>query len=115
MGHVNILWQGDANAAALRAFGHLAVPPRVMNVTGPELLSVREVCTRFGELMRKRVQFIGAESATALLSDARRSMERLGTPRLQAAELIEWVADWVMRGGRTLGKPTHFQSRDGEF
>ena len=30
MGHVNVLWQADANAAALAAFDHLKSPPLVV-------------------------------------------------------------------------------------
>src|SRR5262249_40916210 len=43
MGYFNTIWQGDANAMTLRAFDHVDVPPFVVNVTGPEVLSVRTV------------------------------------------------------------------------
>jgi nucleoside-diphosphate-sugar epimerase len=115
MGHFNVLWQGDANAMALRAFEHVASPPRVINMTGRELLSVRAVCEQLGQLMSRPVRFTGTESDTALLSDAHRGFELLGQPRVNADRLIEWVADWVTRGGANLGKPTHFESRDGRF
>jgi nucleoside-diphosphate-sugar epimerase len=115
MGFLNTIWQGDANAMALRALELAASPPRVVNLTGPELLSVRDVCERLGRLMGRPVRFSGAESPTALLSDARPALDLLGPPRVGADELIEWVARWVSRGGRSLGKPTHFESRDGHF
>jgi nucleoside-diphosphate-sugar epimerase len=115
MGHFNVIWQGDANAMALRAFGRLATPPWVVNVTGPERLSVRAVGEQFGRLLGKPVRFAGTEARTALLSDARAGLGRLDPPRLPAQRLIEWVADWVARGGTSLGKPTHFESRDGRF
>jgi nucleoside-diphosphate-sugar epimerase len=115
MGHFNTIWQGDANAMTLRAFDHAASPAWAVNVTGPELLSVREVCGRLGELMGRAVRFTGAEAATALLSDARRGVDLLGAPRVGAPELVEAVARWVARGGRSLGKPTHFESREGRF
>jgi nucleoside-diphosphate-sugar epimerase len=115
MGYLNTIWQGDANAMTLRAFDHAASPPWVVNVTGPELLSVRTVSEQFGRLMNRPVFFTGTESDTALLSDPRRGLDRLGPPRVGAEKLIEWVADWVMRGGRHLDKPTHFESRDGRF
>lgn len=115
MGHFNVLWQGDANAMALQAFGHVAAPPVVLNVTGAELLSVRAVCQRFGELMKQQVNFVGAESPTALLNNASRAFELFGRPRVSADQLIQWVGDWVLRGGDTLGKPTHFESRTGKF
>jgi nucleoside-diphosphate-sugar epimerase len=115
MGHFNTIWQGDANAWTLQAFGHAAVPPWVVNVTGTELLSVRAVCERFGRIMKKPVSFSGTESDTALLSNAKHAVERFGPPRLDADRLMEAVAHWVMCGGAHLGKPTHFESRSGRF
>ena len=115
MGYFNTIWQGDANAMALRAFNHVASPPFVVNMTGPETLSVRDVCVRFGELFGKDVRFDGEESASALLSNAEVGLARLGRPKVGATELIERVADWIANGGRTLDKPTHFESRDGKF
>jgi nucleoside-diphosphate-sugar epimerase len=115
MGHFNTIWQGDANAMSLRAFDVVASPPQVVNVTGPEVLSIRDVCERFGTLLDQRVRFTGTPAATALLSDASRGIEALGPLRVTTDRLIEWVADWVKQGGRTLGKPTHFQARDGRF
>ena len=115
MGYLNTIWQGDACAMALQALDHVAVPPRVLNVTGAELLSVRDVCERLGRLMKTPVRFTGTESTTALLSDARCAQELMGYPRVSADQLIRWVADWVARGGKSLNKPTHFESRDGKY
>jgi nucleoside-diphosphate-sugar epimerase len=115
MGHFNVIWQGDANAMTLRALAHVSTPPWVVNMTGPETLSVRDVCLRLGEVLGKPVRFSGSEAPEALLSNASIGLKRLGPPRVSAAELAEHVADWIARGGRTLGKPTHFESRDGKF
>jgi hypothetical protein len=115
MGHFNTIWQGDANALTLGAFDHARTPPWIVNLTGPELLSVRAVCERFGQLMKKPVHFAGGESETALLSNTQRAVELFGPPRVPADRLMEWVAAWVMRGGTHLGKPTHFESRSGRF
>jgi len=115
MGHLNTIWLGDANAMALQAFGHLSVPPLALNVTGPELLSVRQVCEQFGKMMGKTVQFEGSESATALLSNAQEAFRLFGPPRISAEQMIRWTADWVMRAQPSLGKPTHFESRSGRF
>ena len=115
MGYFNTIWQGDANAMTLRAFDHTDAPPWVINMSGPELLPVRAVCERFGTLFDRPVRFTGVESPTAFLADARYGLEKLGPPRVGADRLLEWVADWVTRGGRTLGKPTKFESRDGAF
>jgi nucleoside-diphosphate-sugar epimerase len=115
MGHFNTIWQGDANAQALRMLDLAASPPAVLNVTGPDLLKVRAVCERFGDRWNKRVHFAGAEAETALLSNTARAVELFGPPRVTAAQLLEWVAGWVEQGGRSLGKPTHFESRTGRF
>ena len=115
MGHFNTLWQGDANALALCALACTTKPPWIVNVTGPDTLSVKAVCQRLGQLLDKPVRFVGTEGPTALLSNASLAIERFGPPRVGSEQLIEWVAQWVARGGRTLDKPTHFESRSGDF
>jgi nucleoside-diphosphate-sugar epimerase len=115
MGHFNVIWQGDANAAALLAFDHLASPPAVLNVTGPEILGVRRTAERFGEWFRRPVEFRGTEAPDALLSDASLALRLFGSPRIDADRLIDLTADWLLRGGPILGKPTHFEARDGRF
>jgi nucleoside-diphosphate-sugar epimerase len=115
MGSFNTIWQGDANAMALRAFDGLANPPRVLNMTGRETLAIRDVAAQFAELLNKPLQLVGTENPTALLNNAHAAYQFWGTPRFQAAELIEGVAAWIKGGGRLLGKPTHFEARDGKF
>jgi nucleoside-diphosphate-sugar epimerase len=115
MGWFNTLWQGDANAMTLRCFDHVASPPLALNLTGPEVLSVRETCERLGKLLGRQPVFVGAEAPTALLSNARRAFSLFGQPRVNAGELIAWVAAWLLQGGPTLDKPTHFEARDGRF
>jgi len=115
MGYFNAIWQGDSNAMTLRAFDHVAVPPRAINSAGPEELSVRRVAGEFGRLMNKSVELTGSEAADALLSDGRLGYELLGRPAVAPAQMIRWIADWQLRGGPTLGKPTKFQVRDGRF
>jgi nucleoside-diphosphate-sugar epimerase len=115
MGHLNTIWQGDANAVALQAFALAASPPRVLNVTGPEVLSVRALAEEFGRRLGKPVAFRGTESDEALLSNVGPALRLFGPPRVGAAQLVAWVAEWVRRGGADLGKPTHFESRDGNF
>ena len=114
-GHVNVIWQGDANAMALAALAEAAGPPFVVNVAGPEILSVRETAETFGRLLGKRPDFVGTESGTALLNDGSAGHRRFGPPRVDAARLIAWIADWIRRGGASLDKPTHFEVRDGRF
>jgi nucleoside-diphosphate-sugar epimerase len=115
MGWFNTLWQGDANAMTLRCFDHAASPPLALNLTGPEVLNVRETCEKLGKLLGREPVFIGAEAPTALLSNAGRALSLFGRPRVTADQLLGWVAAWVLRGGPTLDKPTHFEARDGRF
>ncbi len=115
MGHVNVIWQRDANSAALRSLVHATSPPLVLNLTGAEILAVRELARRFGEIFSVEPVFTGVEAETALLSNASRCCRLLGAPRTSIHEMIRLVAHWVQAGGRSLGKPTHFEARDGRF
>ncbi|MDE0089247.1 MAG: NAD-dependent epimerase/dehydratase family protein [Candidatus Poribacteria bacterium] len=115
MGNVNVIWQRDANAIALRSFTHCQSPPLTLNVTGPETVSIRYTAIRFGEILKKPVRFEGEEAETALLSNASLCHQLFGYPCVPLGQMIEWVAEWVRIGGRTLQKPTHFEVRDGKF
>jgi hypothetical protein len=115
MAYLNTLWQGDANAVALQAFALAVTPPRVLNVTGPELLNVRTVAEEFGRLLRRQVVCRGTEAEEALLNNAGEALRHFGAPRVSAAQLVELIADWIRRGGEDLCKPTHFEVRDGNF
>jgi hypothetical protein len=112
---VNVIWQGDANSYCLRSFALCDAPAQVLNVTGLKKLSVREVAERFGHCFGKTPNFTGTESKSALLSDASRCAELLGAPDISEERLIEMTADWFAAGGVTLGKPTKFERRDGNF
>lgn len=115
MGYLNTLWQGDANAMSLLSLEHAASPPFMVNIAGPDRLSVREMAGQFARWMRKNVVFTGQEAPDALLSDGGKGRALFGPPRLDIDTLIRWIADWVMRGGESLDKPTHFEVRDGKF
>jgi nucleoside-diphosphate-sugar epimerase len=116
MGWVNVIWQGDANRAIVRSFRHAAAPPFVVNVSGPETVSVRWLAGRLAELLdRPLPPIVGAEAETAILSNCSRQHGLFGYPSVTLDALIRWTAEWLQRGGRTLGKPTKFQARDGKF
>ena len=115
MGYVNVIWQGDANAQAIRCLEHAAAPPFIINVTGLETLSIRRVAERFGEIFARPPTLEGSESEDALLSDASRARELFGPPAVPAERLVEWVGEWLRAGGRVLDKPTHFETRDGRY
>ncbi len=115
MGYVNVIWQGDANSACFRSLALAESPPLVLNLTGEEVLSVRELAEEFAARLGREARFEGRESPTALLSDARRCRELLGPPHMPLDAVLGLVADWVRHGGPTLGKPTRFEVRDGKF
>ncbi|AGA57400.1 nucleoside-diphosphate-sugar epimerase [Thermobacillus composti KWC4] len=115
MGHANVIWQGDANAIALRSLTACTAPPTILNVTGPETMSVRWAAHKFAERFGKEPIFEGTESETALLNNAAKSFRMFGYPRVSLLQMIDWVAEWVKAGGKTWNKPTHFQERKGKF
>ncbi len=114
-GQVNVVWQGYANEVALRSLTLASAPPYVLNVTGPELISVRRAALELGAALGREPVFVGEEAPTALLSNAGRCHRLFGYPELTPAELIEHTARWVADGGPLLGKPTKFERRDGRF
>ena len=115
VGSINCIWQGDAVNRAILSLEKVEKPPSILNVTGKEILSVREIAEKFGEIFGKKVQFTGEDSGKAYLSDASKSIELFGEPKIGPDKMITWVADWMHRGGSLLGKPTHFQVTDGQF
>jgi nucleoside-diphosphate-sugar epimerase len=115
MGHVNVIWQGDANDWALRCLAHASTPPLLVNITGLETLAVRDVAVRLGELLNRAPVLTGTEAPDALLSNATLAHRLFGPLSVSTSTLLEWVADWVRAGQPLLGKPTHFEERTGAF
>ncbi len=115
MGYFNAIWQGDNNAMTLRCFDHVSSPPFVINIAGPKILSVRTVAEELGRLLGRAPIFRGSEAGDALLSNAQRAFALFGKPQVAEEQLLRWIADWQLRGGPILGKPTHFETRDGKF
>ncbi|KKO54921.1 NAD-dependent epimerase/dehydratase family protein [Paenibacillus sp. DMB20] len=115
MGHANVIWQGDANEMALRCLKHCGTPPEIINITGPETMSIRWAATELAKRMGKEAKFEGVESETALLNNATKSHQLFGYPKVSLLQMIDWTAEWVLAGGDTWNKPTHFQERKGKF
>jgi nucleoside-diphosphate-sugar epimerase len=114
MGYANVIWQGDANEQALRLLAHCTSPASPINISGPKV-SVRALAEEFGRRFSKKPAFSGKEADTAWLIDTSQSIALLGAPRVPLGTMIDWVADWVARGQPSLGKPTHFETRDGQY
>ena len=114
-GFVNVVWQGYANEVGLRSLGIASAAPTVLNLTGPEILSVHDLARSAGSALGVEPVLVGAPPATALLNDASRCHSLFGMPSVLAAEVLEWQVDWVRRGGVLWDKPTKFQVRDGRF
>lgn len=115
MGYFNVIWQGDMNAMTLLCFWHCTSPANIINITGPETLSVREVALQFGKLFGKTPKFSGEEASTALLSNAALSHKLFGKPKVSPPAIIRWIASWIEHENRLLNKQTHFEVRDGKY
>jgi nucleoside-diphosphate-sugar epimerase len=115
MGHVNVVWQGDANRIAVECLPHASAPPFVVNVTGRELLSVRDLATRLAEHLGRPAVFGSREASDALLSDTSRMASLFAPAEVPVDTMIAWVAAWVRDGRPLLGRPTHFEERAGQF
>ncbi|UTE77434.1 NAD(P)-dependent oxidoreductase [Rossellomorea sp. KS-H15a] len=115
MGHVNVIWQGDANEYALRSLKMADSPPVILNATGPETISVRWLAEQFGKLFNKEVAFVNEEQPTALLNNSSKAHHHFGYPKVSLNQMINWTAEWVKDDGYVLEKPTHFQERQGAY
>ena len=111
----NGIWQGDANRMILQSLDLCAEPAAVLNLTGPETLTVERIACEIGRLLNKKVTFVGDPAKRIWLSDAARALDRFGYPSVAPATIVRWTADWIAAGGRSLCKPTHFQTTDGKY
>jgi hypothetical protein len=115
LGHVNFIWQGDASAQALRCLAHCDTPTSPINVSGHEILAVRDLAGKFGALLGRDPVITGTEQPTAWLTDTSQATKLFGLPIVDTGRLIGWTADWVARSMPSLGKPTKYEVRDGRY
>jgi nucleoside-diphosphate-sugar epimerase len=115
MGHVNVIWQGDANSQALRALAHCTAPTSGLNVSGAEATSIRALAAAFGERFGVAPAFTGTESPTAWLVNTGEAQRLFGPPEVDLPTLLDWTADWITRRMPSLGKDTHYEVRDGSY
>jgi hypothetical protein len=115
LGHVNFIWQGDASSQALRCLAHCDTPTSPINVSGHEILAVRDLAAKFGKHFGKDPILAGKEEPTAWLTNTSQAVKLFGLPIVDTAQLIKWTADWVQRDMPSLGKPTKYEVRDGRY
>ncbi len=115
VGYANVIWQGDANSYAFRSLELAESPARILNVTGPETIRVRDLAEWFGRRFGRAPRFEGCESEAALLSDASACHAALGAPEVGLEMAREWAAAWIESGGPSLGKPTRYEVADGRY
>jgi dTDP-4-dehydrorhamnose reductase len=114
-GYVNCIWQGDANEFILRLLDEAAAPPAIFNLTAPAILSIRELALQFADLFQTEARFTGTEAPTALLNNPVRLCKKFGEPPTPIHSIIRWTAHWIRSGGKLLDKPTHFETRNGQY
>ncbi len=112
---VNFIWQGSANEIAIRGLLHASSPVFKLNVTGPEIHSVKKLAMELSKYLGKTPTFVDEPMQHVQLVDASLCSEMFGYPEVTAKELIRWQAEWILDGGRNLNKPTHFEVHDGKF
>ena len=115
LGHVNFIWQGDASSQALRCLAHCEAPTSPINVSGHEILAVRDLAAKFGDLLGRKPLVVGTEEPTAWLTNTSQATKLFSLPIVDTERLVKWTADWVARAMPSLGKPTKYEVRDGRY
>lgn len=115
MGHVNVIWQGDACSQSIRSLRHGAVPSLPLNISGPETVSIRALALAFGDRFGVKPDLVGCETPTAWLGNTSKAADLFGYPTVPLSRMVDWTADWLQRDMESLGKSTHFEVRTGTY
>jgi nucleoside-diphosphate-sugar epimerase len=115
MGYFNVIWQGDVNDVVLRSIEIAGSPAKILNITGEEIIKVRDVATEFGRLFGVEPKLTGKEAPTALLNNSQLAYNLFGHPKVPISQVIQWIAEWMKEENKLLGKPTHYEVRDGKY
>ena len=114
MGHANVIWQGEANERSLRALTKCTTPTTGLNLSGP-MISIAHAARGLANRLGKTPELVGTEAPTAWLVDCSKANAYWGAPQVSLDTMLDWTADWVLRGQASLNKPTHFEVRDGQY
>jgi hypothetical protein len=114
MGEANVIWQGEANDWALRSLAHCTAPTTPLNLSGPRV-RIREAAQALAARLDVTPTFTGVEAPAAWLVDCSEAVRLFGPPQVTLDRMLDWTADWARRGGASLGKPTHYEARDGRY
>jgi hypothetical protein len=98
----------------LRALAHCTTPTTGLNVSGPAV-RIRDIADGLARRLGVSPRFTGTESATAWLVDIGEALRLFGPPAVSMEVMLDWTADWVARDLGSLGKPTHYEVRDGKY
>lgn len=99
----------------LRSLDIVDSPARILNITGEDTLLVRDTAIAFGKLFGTTPEFEGEKAQTALLNNSQAAFNLFGYPKVPIEKIIFWIADWLKREKKLLGKPTHFEVRNGKY
>ncbi|MHB9131522.1 MAG: NAD-dependent epimerase/dehydratase family protein [Armatimonadota bacterium] len=114
-GYANVIWQGDASNQIIQCLGLASAPAKPINITGPEIISIRETAEKCGKFLNKPVSFSGNENGMGYLSNSAYATKLFGAPTVSVDQMVEWTCQWIAIGGENLGKPTHFETQDGKY
>ena len=114
-GHVNVIWQGDANAQAIRSLLHCTAPMSHINISGVETVSIRALARSFGRRFGREPVFTGDEVDSICLVNGGLAADLFGYPLVPNERMVTWVADWVARDLPIWNKPCHYDTLNGVY